>query len=36
MIVAYLEFWSKNEKEEKESTRGHLDQQLQLVSLVGI
>ncbi len=33
--LAYLEFWSKKAKEEKESTRGHRDQQRQCVFLAG-
>jgi len=33
--VAYLDAWSKKEKEEKESIRGHQDQQLQWVFLAG-
>ena len=33
--VAYLEFWSKKEKEEQEITIEHQDQKLQRVFLVG-
>lgn len=33
--VAYLDFWSKKENEEKESARGHRDQQLQRDFLAG-